>query len=127
MKTFLRAIWFPAILLGVTGAAAQPVDFTRDVEPLFRTRCKGCHGAQQQLSGLRLDRAEDALRGGYSGAVIKPGKSAESRLIRMVSGTEKGGIMPLGKAPLTPGEVGILRAWIDQGAKWPKSANNGKS
>src|SRR5436309_15839024 len=118
MKAFLRTISCAAILLGTKGfiAAQEPalppatkaVDFNRDVEPLFRTRCNGCHGAQQQMSGLRLDRAEDALRGGYSGPVIQPGKSAESRLIRLVSGAEKGIIMPLGKPRLTPGEVAIL-------------------
>jgi hypothetical protein len=129
MKTSLRTISCIAILLGTNGfvaaqlppAAAKPVDFDRDIEPLFRTRCNRCHGAQQQLSGLRLDRAEDAMRGGYSGAVIQPGKSAESRLIRLVAGAEKGAIMPLGKPRLTPDEVGILRAWIDQGAKWPQT------
>src|SRR2546430_9751569 len=101
MKRFLSPIACTAILLGTTGVAAahQPVNFNRDVEPLFRNHCIGCHGAQQQMSGLRLDRAEDALRGGYSGAVIQPGKSAESRLIRLVAGTEKGMIMPLGKPP----------------------------
>src|SRR2546427_8731134 len=119
MQALLRTISCAAILLGTTvfvaaqesalpPAAAKPVDFSRDIEPLFRTRCNGCHGPQQQLSGLRLDRAEDALRGGYSGAVIQPGKSAESRLIRLVAGVEKGMIMPLGKARLTPDEVGIL-------------------
>jgi hypothetical protein len=124
MQRFLGTIASTAILLGtIRGATAeQQVEFSRDVEPLFKKHCIGCHGTQQQMSGLRLDRAEDALRGGYSGVVIQPGKSAESRLIRLVAGTEKGMIMPLGKPPLTPGEVSILRAWIDQGAKWPKSA-----
>jgi hypothetical protein len=123
MRTFLSTISFTAILLGTIGivAAQAPVEFNRDVEPLFKKHCLGCHGAQQQMSGLRLDRAEDALRGGYSGAVIQPGKSAESRLIGLVAGTEKGVKMPLGKPPLSPGEVAILRAWIDQGAKWPKT------
>ena len=94
------------------------VDFTRDVEPIF-SRCYACHGPQQQLSGLRLDRREDALRGGYSGPVIQPGGSAQSKLIHMVAGLIEGIVMPLGGEKLTPREVGILRAWIDQGADWP--------
>src|SRR5436309_9196804 len=124
MKAFLRTISCAAILLGTKGfiAAQEPalppatkaVDFDRDIEPLFKTRCNGCHGAQQQMSGLRLDRAEDALRGGYSGAVILPGKSAESRLIKLVESGEKGVSMPLGQARLTPAQVAVLRAWIDQ-------------
>src|SRR3954451_1254796 len=114
------------ILLGTASAAELPppssakVEFARDIEPVLRRSCYACHGPQQQMSGLRLDRAEDALRGGYSGAVIQPGRSAESRLIRLVAGAEKNLIMPMGKQRLSPEEVGILRAWIDQGAKWGK-------
>jgi hypothetical protein len=43
--------------------ADRKVDFAADIKPLFDSRCTMCHGAQQQLSGLRLDRREDALKG----------------------------------------------------------------
>src|SRR6185369_16901123 len=33
--------------------------------------------------------------------------------------------MPPSGDPLTPKEVGLLRAWIDQGAEWPDDAPNG--
>jgi hypothetical protein len=72
------------------------------------------------MSGLRLDRREDAMRGGYSGAVIQPGNSAESRLILLVAGKEEGKIMPPVGDKLTAREIGQLRAWIDQGAAWPE-------
>jgi len=52
--------------------AGKTVDYSRDVAPLLESRCYLCHGPQQQMKGLRLDRAEDALRGGESGAVIRP-------------------------------------------------------
>ena len=45
-------------------AATRPVDFARDIEPLLKGRCQACHGIAQQLSGLRLDDAEQALKGG---------------------------------------------------------------
>ena len=57
----------------------------------------------EEMSGLRLDSREHAMRGGYSGAVIVPGKSAESKLIRMVSGEIEGRIMPPGGARLDSG------------------------
>ena len=99
--------------------AGKTVDFSRDVEPLLESRCYLCHGPQQQMKGLRLDRAEDALRGGESGAVIRPGDSARSRLIQLVAGVVPGQVMPPGGKGLAPDEVGLLRAWIDQGARWP--------
>ena len=87
------------------------VDFTRDVEPLFQKRCYMCHGPQQQMSGLRFDQKESA------GRVIQPGKSASSRLIQMVSGTQKKVMPPIGPR-LTAAEIGMLRSWIDEGAPW---------
>src|SRR5688500_8896484 len=99
-------------------AAQTKVEFSRDIEPLFKARCHGCHNAKVQSGGLRLDTRAGAFAGGYSGAVILPGKAADSRLIRLVAGLEKDLIMPVGGAKLAPQEVALLRAWIDQGAEW---------
>jgi len=99
-------------------AASIKIDFSRDVEPLLVKRCSGCHGPQRQMSGLRLDTAQEALKGGASGRVIDPRNSAGSRLIRMVAGVD-GKIMPPVGQRLTRVEIGILRAWIDQGIDWP--------
>ena len=101
-------------------AASHPVDFTAEIQPLFRERCTMCHGAQQQLSGLRLDRKADALRGGYSGAVIVPRASSDSKLIQLVAGMHEEIVMPPIGERLTAEQVGVLRAWIDQGAPWPE-------
>lgn len=102
-------------------ASARAVDFKTQVQPLLQ-RCITCHGPQQQKNGLRLDRSADALRGGYSGPVIIPGDSGRSKLVALVSGKEKV-VMPLEGSRLTPAEVGILRAWIDQGAYWPSDSS----
>ena len=112
-------------LLAFAGAAmlcGAEVDFARDVAPLLHNRCSTCHGAGQQMGGLRLDSRETTLRGGNSGPAIKPGKSAESTLIRLVSSADPKRFMPLSGPRLTSGEVDILRAWIDQGAAWPALA-----
>jgi mono/diheme cytochrome c family protein len=102
-------------------AAKVKVDYARDIEPLLLKRCYVCHGAQQQMSGLRLDQKDAALKGGASGVDIRPGKSAESRLIALVAGMEKRVMPPMG-ARLTAEEVGLLRAWIDQGAEWKQGS-----
>ena len=102
-------------------SADTKVDFQRQIQPILEARCHSCHGAQQQLGGLRLDSREVALAGGYTGAVIIPGKSQESRLIHLVAGLKKSAqdpVMPMGGDRLTSQEVGLLRAWIDQGALW---------
>jgi hypothetical protein len=106
----LRAV--PLLLLSACIPAYAAVDYTRDIQPLFAKRCYLCHGPQQQMSGLRLDQKDAALR------VIQPGKSAESRLIRMVSGQETKVMPPVGPK-LTAAEITLLRTWIDEGASWP--------
>ena len=102
---------------GLPAPSSRPIDFSKDVEPIFVSRCSGCHGSGQQLAGLRLDDGEAALKGGKAGPVILPGKSAESKLIKRVAAKT---MPPIGD-PLTPGQISILRAWVDQGANWPKS------
>lgn len=104
-------------------AAKGKVDFARDIAPIFQEKCHGCHGSGQQISGLRLDNKSAALAGGYSGPVIKPGDSAGSKLIQLVSGTSKIVMPPVG-ARLSANQIGLLRAWIDQGALWPGSASS---
>src|SRR5215813_14986601 len=91
------------------------IDFEKDVQPILAQKCHSCHGDEVQQSGLRLDRRQQALRGGDYGPVILPGKSAESKLIRRVVNGDGGLQMPP-TGPLSDEEIGILRAWIDQGA-----------
>ena len=104
------------LLLSLPAAGQRPVDFARDVEPLLRARCILCHGPQQQMKGLRFDQKTSAMQ------VISPGHSAESKLIRMVSGLEGKIVMPPVGARLTAAEIGTLKAWIDEGAKWSDTA-----
>ena len=66
-------------------AVSRKVDFAADVQPILKKRCEACHGTAQQMSGVRFDQRDAALAGGYSGPVILPGKSAESKLIQRVS------------------------------------------
>ncbi|MBK5292941.1 MAG: PSD1 domain-containing protein [Acidobacteriia bacterium] len=106
------------LLFVATAASASAVDFTRDIEPILKRNCYGCHGAALQQNGLRLDRADDALRGSYTGPVIVPGHAASSKLIEMVSS----GKMPKTPRKLTADQIEVLRKWIDAGAAMPASA-----
>ncbi|MBM4068710.1 MAG: DUF1553 domain-containing protein [Planctomycetes bacterium] len=104
------------------------IDFRRDIEPIFKTACISCHNSDKQRGGMRLDHAEAALRGGNTGPVILPRNAGESRLLHLVAGLDPELVMPpKGKKRLTAVEVSKLRAWIDQGAIWPKQAVAQKS
>ncbi|HVN03953.1 MAG TPA: ankyrin repeat domain-containing protein [Bryobacteraceae bacterium] len=108
------------LIVGAAALVAQTpdkIDFGREVQPIFQTNCYGCHGPSQQMGGLRLDRRRDAMRGGTI-PVIAPGTSAGSRLYLRLMGNEYGPQMPLAGS-LAPAQIGIIKAWIDQGAAWP--------
>src|SRR5262245_30389722 len=124
MPRMLPLLLVLATAPGLAPAAAPPpgkVDFTRDVRPILQRACVTCHGAEKQRGGLRLDDGTLALRGGNSGAVLKPGDAAHSHLLARVTSTDPDTKMPPGKRkPLSAAEVALLRAWVDQGAQWPK-------
>jgi ankyrin repeat protein len=106
-----------ACFAGQVLPAQTKVDFVRDVQPLLKESCIGCHGPVQQMSGFRLDRRRDAMRGGTI-AVIAPGNSAGSRLYHKLIGGQYGMQMPPTGA-LPADKIEIIKAWIDQGAPWP--------
>ena len=131
---FLRPLLWTAISLVVVGGVAQPaqrdgtgpelpppahseIDFGRDIQPILENNCYRCHGPADSRGGLRLHRRDLALEGGDHGPVIVPGSSADSRLIHLVGGLEQLR-MPFQEEPLSDLQVGLLRAWIDQGAQW---------
>jgi mono/diheme cytochrome c family protein len=99
--------------------ANRPVDYARDVKPIFARACYRCHGEKKQKSGYRLDLRATALKGGDLGRTILPGHSADSPLVRYVAGLDPDLQMPPNGERLTAEQIGLLRAWIDQGAKWP--------
>src|SRR5258708_4917002 len=95
------------------------VDFGRDVLPILRQNCIGCHGPAQQISGLRLDRKSAVInrRG------VVPGSSENSFLYHRISGNAYGMQMPP-TGPLRQEQIQTLKTWIDQGAEWPDSMAN---
>ena len=107
-------------------ASARPIDFARDVLPVFQKHCVSCHGPKRQKGGLRLDLKTSALKGGDTHApAIIPGNGEKSPLIQFVSGLDEDFLMPPdpeGRRKLTDAEIGVLRSWIDQGAVWPSDA-----
>ncbi|MBL8820959.1 MAG: DUF1553 domain-containing protein [Planctomycetia bacterium] len=98
----------------------DPIDFVRDVRPIFDKHCIHCHGAAKQRSGFRLDVKSEAIKGGntFQPAII-PGKADESPMIHLVTGKNKDLVMPPKGERLTEKEIKALSAWINSGAKWP--------
>lgn len=128
-----------ALTLGLFTAAAQDakpdssklppvssqkgVTFAKDIKPIFEKSCVKCHGGEKPKARLRLETLEGTIKGSKDGPDIIAGKSGESPLVYAIAhvGDEDNFMPPLkNKAnigPLTKEQVGLIRAWIDQGAK----------
>lgn len=109
-------------------AATIPVDFVRDVQPLFEKHCYSCHAEKKHESSLRLDDADLALKGGDLGPAYVPGDSSASAMVQYIADTDGSIVMPPEDskiARLSAEEIGLVRAWIDQGAKRPKGTGAG--
>lgn len=113
----------PAATGPAAGPSAATIDYDRDVKPILKSKCFGCHGPKQAQSGLRLDLRQNALRGGDYGVVIVPGRASDSELIHRLTGSSAGVQMPPDEEPpVDEQEIATLRAWIDQGAEMPGNA-----
>ena len=119
---------FAALLLLLPGSfgfarlagAAERVDYLTQIKPVLQARCSACHGALQQKSGLRLDTAALAARGGQHGPAFVAGKPEKSLLLAKVSATDLAERMPPEGDALKPAQIELLRRWIASAAPAPK-------
>lgn len=106
-------------------AAKKGVTFDTDIKPIFEKACYKCHGpeVEKPKAKFRADTRASVLKGGSEGESVVPGDISKSWLLAMISyTTEEDYFMPPKDnkakiAPLSKEEVGLVRAWIEQGAK----------
>lgn len=130
VSTFCRRGILPATLLGwaVHVEAAQTIDFNLHVRPILESSCLSCHDSEHTKGGLKLDTAANALAGGEKhGAAVVAGNPAKSPLFTtttLPAGHDD--IMPPKGDALTKEQTDVLKAWIEEGAVWPKDATLAK-
>lgn len=121
MKFGSRSILSASVYtLSLSGLQAEPINFSEQVEPIFKDNCLKCHGPEKQKSEFRVDQRAVMLKGGDSGlAAIVPGDSKKSYLVEVISDHDSDMLMPPKGDPLTKEQVALLSKWIDEGADWP--------
>jgi len=116
-------LWILIPSLALHAATPPTVDFARDVRPILSDRCFACHGPDETTRkvGLRLDTEDGAKKARGPHTPVVPGDPAASEILKRVAPANPAMRMPppySDRKPLSPAEVAIIRAWIEQGAKW---------
>src|SRR5438477_8879644 len=93
--------------------------FKKEVGPILAENCVKCHGGEKTKGEFELTSREGLLKGGADGVDVVPGKSKESRLIRLLSHAEEP-YMPSKAPKLSDEKIARIAAWIDAGAPYDK-------
>jgi mono/diheme cytochrome c family protein len=103
-----RTVSCRILILSGTVLCGETVRFDRDVAPILRSNCAGCHGESVKMKELNLTTEESVLKGSESGPVVVPGKPDESLLYKKV----RDGSMPMGKPHLSEQQIETILSWI---------------
>jgi len=103
-------------------AAKTGLTYEKDIKPIFQKSCLKCHSGEKPKGKFSMETLAKILKGGGDGVSVVPGDSAKSALVHMASDLVADSEMPPTDKrdkypPLTKEQVGLVRAWIDQGAK----------
>ncbi|MSR65830.1 MAG: hypothetical protein EXS24_00455 [Pedosphaera sp.] len=98
-----------------------PVDFQNEILPVFRSNCLACHNRTKPKAELVLETPQDILKGGESGKAVIPGDADKSYLFKLAAHRSDPPMPPpdnkVSAKSLTAQELGLIKLWINQGAK----------
>ena len=119
-RMFLRAgsVLLSAGFVALVFAQSDPQE--KAAKNILEAKCFACHG-DIRTSDLDLRDRGSLLKGGKRGPAVVPG-NAEASLLYQAVRREGDLQMPLGRTPLTPAELSVLRDWINAGARWESAS-----
>ncbi len=116
------------VLLGVLLSAAQdekPVSYHKEVLPILKASCLGCHNPEKKKGKLDLTTLAGMLKGGKEGPALAPGKPEKSALVQAITPPDPA--MPEDGDPLKPAQVALIARWIKEGARDDTPAASAKA
>ena len=108
-------------LLALLPTHGAKLDFHRDIAPILREYCAGCHNEVDWEGELAMETYKSLMNGGENGPGIRPGKAEDSFLIQALTKKKKPYMPPRKEPQPSSKQIDTLRAWIDEGATGPKS------
>lgn len=94
--------------------AAPPVDFAKDVAPIFADHCLSCHNPKSKKGGYDLSTFASSLKPGESGLAIVPKKLDDSPILGMIDGSTEP-VMPKNAPLMDKAKIDVVRRWIAEG------------
>lgn len=115
---------FYLLAIALAAPLTAAIEFNREIRPILSDKCFFCHGPddQNRRAKLRLDTEAGAKADLGGRAAVVPGDVAKSALYQRITHVNKGMRMPplASGHTLTEREIGSIKQWIEEGAKWQK-------
>ncbi len=114
--------WLIACLLPIctTSAASRNWLYERDIAPILRTYCAGCHNDADREGEFSVETFASLNKGGDKGVTLKPGDPESSLLVKLIEGRSKPSMPPKDEPRVPAAELALLRQWIADGAPGPQ-------
>jgi len=116
-------LWFPGFVPAASAQSPTGPDFDKDVAPILRKYCAGCHNDDDREGKLSVASYDAIQKGGARGAAITAGDGQLSRLVRVLTGKGEPKMPPEGSEAPKAADIELLVKWIDAGAKGPKGVS----
>jgi len=88
------------------------------IQPIFESRCVGCHNDEKMKGELKLNSFASILKGGKTGPAVSANSLEKSELFKRINlhSSDENYMPAEGKTPLTENQVAMLKWWIENGA-----------
>ena len=122
VRQSVRLRWLIACLLSVSAASAATRGwlYERDIAPILRTHCAGCHNEADREGEFSVETFSSLKQGGDKGSTLKPGDPEGSLLVKLIEGRAKPVMPPKDEPRVSAAELALLRQWIADGAPGPQ-------
>jgi hypothetical protein len=102
-------------------SAAEPVSYERDIAPILRSYCAGCHNDRELEGGLSVETFAQLMKGGDDHPQpVRPGDAENSFLIRSLEGRARPSMPPRDEPQVPPSDLERLKRWVAEGAGAPQ-------
>ena len=116
----MRGKFLSLLTVAFALSASAEVVFEKDIYPIFKDNCSGCHfpGLTSLKAKLDLSTLGTTLAGGESGPTVLVGKPDESPFVQMLEWKLEPHMPPPKKGEqLKPDQIALVKQWIAEGAK----------